>query len=231
MTNKNIGDTLVNNWRDVFPDLDKSVDANIPKLFDNADLVKLEKNSTVFRQGDTCGSYYILLDGTIKVFTRAENGREIVLYRIHSGDSCVLTTSCLFGNKNYPAEGRTESEVSALAIPVEQFNQALQNSSVFRELVFSAFSSHLSDLIVLVEEVAFGKLDIRLAKLLLNQCDDQYMISATHQLIATELGSSREVISRQLKELELKGCIKINRGNIKINNLNALRIIAGKQAH
>jgi len=217
-----------NNWREVFPNLDQSADTFVSQIFDNANLVKLEKNSMVFRQGDACGNYYILLDGTIKVFTRAENGREIVLYRIHRGDSCVLTTSCLFGNKNYPAEGRTECEVTALAIPAEKFNQALQSSPAFRELVFSAFSSHLSDLILLVEEVAFGKLDIRLAKLLLKQCDDQYTLTATHQLIATELGSSREVISRQLKELELKGYIKINRGNININNLTALQAIAGK---
>jgi CRP/FNR family transcriptional regulator len=215
-----------NNWRDVFPDLDTSTDVFVSQLLDNANLVTLKENTTVFQQGDTCGSYYILLDGTIKVFTRAENGREIVLYRIHRGDSCVLTTSCLFGNKNYPAEGQTEVAVTALAIPADQFNQALQESTAFRELVFSAFSSHISELIVLVEEVAFGKLDIRLAKHLLNQCDDKQTLTATHQLIATELGSSREVISRQLKELEVKGYIKINRGNIKIKNLTALRLIA-----
>jgi CRP/FNR family transcriptional regulator len=216
-----------NNWREIFPDLNKSTDTYVSQILDNANLVTLKENSTVFQQGDTCGSYYIILDGTIKVFTRTENGREIVLYRIHRGDSCVLTTSCLFGNKNYPAEGKTEVAVTALAIPAEQFNQALQKSASFRELVFSAFSSHISELIVLVEEVAFGKLDIRLAKHLLNQCDDENTLTATHQLIATELGSSREVISRQLKELELKGCIKINRGNIEIKNLTALQIIAG----
>jgi len=226
LTANTINRTTDNNWREVFPDLAQSKDAHISQLFDNASLVHLEKNSTVFQQGDACGSYYIVLDGTIKVFTRAENGREIVLYRIHRGDTCVLTTSCLFGNKNYPAEGRSEVAVSALAIPATQFNQALQKSTVFRELVFSAFSSHMRDLIVLVEEVAFGKLDIRLAKYLFKQCNDERTVTATHQLIATELGSSREVISRQLKELELKGCIKINRGNIKIKNLTALQRIA-----
>jgi len=148
-----------------------------------------------------------------------------LLYRLYRGDSCVLTTSCLFGNKNYPAEGSTETDVVALAIPSAQFNNALQQSITFRELVFAAFSSHLSDLIELVEEVAFGKIDVRLAKLLLSQRDEKDVIRSTHQNIATELGSAREVISRQLKELESKDYIKINRGNIEIKDVSALEEI------
>lgn len=180
----------------------------------------------MFHQGDACSNYLIVLEGKVKVFTRAENGREILLYRLLSGDSCVLTTSCLLGNKNYPAEGKTETPVMALAIPVSQFNKALQQSVTFREMVFSAFSSHLSELITLVEEVAFGKIDVRLAKHLLNQCNDNNTLTSTHQNIATELGSAREVISRQLKELESKGLIKISRGNIEIIDVPALQGIA-----
>ncbi len=93
-------------------------------------------------------------------------------------------------------------------------------------MVFSAFSSHLSDLITLVEEVAFGKLDVRLAKHLLEQRDENNILASTHQNIATELGTAREVISRQLKEMESKGYIEINRGNIKINDIAALQDIS-----
>ncbi len=157
---------MTNNWRDVLPNLDKSTDTQVSQLLDNAHLVSLKDNSTVFQQGDSCSNYYIILDGTVKVFTRAENGREIMLYRLNKGDSCVITTSCLFGNKNYPAEAQTEGLVTALAIPATQFNLAIQQSTAFRELVFSAFSVHLSELIVLVEEVAFGKaIDARFIKL------------------------------------------------------------------
>ena len=216
----------MNNWRQLLPELEKSADDIVCQLFDNSLVVTLEKDSTVFHQGDACSNYLIILDGKVKVFTRAENGREILLYRLFTGDSCVLTTSCLFGKKNYPAEGKTETAVTALAIPVTQFNEALQRSTTFREMVFSAFSSHLSDLITLVEEVAFGKVDVRLAKLLLSQCDDENTFTSTHQNIATELGSAREVISRQLKELESKGYIIINRGSIKIIDPTALQDIA-----
>lgn len=217
---------MINNWREVLPNLDRSTDTQVSQLLDNAHLVSLKENSTVFQQGDSCSNYYIILDGTVKVFTRAENGREIMLYRLYKGDSCVITTSCLFGNKNYPAEAQTEGLVTALAIPATQFNLAIQQSTAFRELVFSAFSAHLSELIVLVEEVAFGKLDVRLARHLLSQCDAEKMLASTHQIIATELGSAREVISRQLKELESKGYIKINRGNVQIINTPALQTIA-----
>lgn len=216
----------MNNWRQLLPELEKSADDIVCQLFDNSLVVTLEKNSTVFHQGDTCSNYLIILDGKVKVFTRAENGREILLYRLFTGDSCVLTTSCLFGNKNYPAEGKTETAVTALAIPVTQFNEALQQSTTFREMVFSAFSSHLSELITLVEEVAFGKIDVRLAKLLLSQCNDENTLTSTHQNIATELGSAREVISRQLKELESKGYIIINRGSINIIDSTALQSVA-----
>ena len=216
----------IKNWHDALPELEKSVDELTRNLLDSSSILNLPKNSTVFRQGDACKNYLIVLDGKVKVFTRAENGREILLYRLSSGDSCVLTTSCLFGNKNYPAEGMTETEVYALAIPVDRFNKVLQQSGTFREMVFSAFSAHLSSLITLIEEVAFGKLDVRLAKYLLKQCDENYTLNATHQNIATELGSAREVISRQLKELESKAYITTGRGYIKINNAEALQKIA-----
>lgn len=214
------------NWRDVLPELDKSADVITCQLLDSSKIISLKQNSTLFHQGDACSNYLIILKGKVKVFTRAENGREILLYRLFQGDSCVITTSCLFGHKNYPAEGKTETEVTALAIPVNQFNDVLKNSEIFREMVFSAFSSHLSELITLVEEVAFGKLDIRLAKHLLKQRDENNILTSTHQNIATELGTAREVISRQLKDMESKGYIEINRGNIKINDAPALQSIS-----
>ena len=213
-------------WRDVLPDLDKSADEITCRLLDSSNIISLKQNSTVFHQGDACSNYLIILNGKVKVYTRAENGREILLYRLSQGDTCVLTTSCLFGHKNYPAEGQTETDVSALAIPVKQFNDVLKNSETFREMVFTAFSSHLSELITLIEEVAFGKLDARLAKHLLEQRDENNIMTSTHQNIATELGTAREVISRQLKEMESNGYIEIKRGNIKINDIPALQNIS-----
>ena len=213
-------------WREILPSLETGADEAALELFDSSNVITVPANTTVFSQGDACENYLIVLDGKLKVFTRAENGREIVLYHLNSGDSCVLTTSCLFSHKNYPAEGETETMVKALAIPASRFETALQRSSSFRTQVFSALSSHLSDMIVLVEEVAFGKLDVRLAKHLLAHRDENDMLAATHQNIATELGSAREVISRQLKEFESRGLVEVNRGKILVKDVDGLQALA-----
>ena len=213
-------------WQDAFPQLAELNDNVIDALMNNAMVVNLPKNATAFHQGGECGSYLLVLDGEVKVLTRSENGREIVLYRLGRGDSCILTTSCLFGKNNYPAEGIAETDVTALAIPAPVFQQAVQNSDMFRAFVFESFSSHLSSLITLVEEVAFGKLDIRLARHLLKLAHDKSSLEATHQQLATELGSAREVISRQLKEFESRGWIKLHRGSIEFLEKHSLEAIA-----
>jgi len=220
-----------NNWRQALPGISHLADSDINHIFDQAQLIHLPANATVFHQGDACHNYLIVLSGSVRVFTRAENGREIVLYRLHNGDSCVLTTSCLFGKTHYPAEGITETELTALAIPTQVFNKGIQQSDSFRKLVFSSFTTHVHLLITLVEEVAFGKLDIRLARHLLELYhrlgDENNTIAITHQTLATELGTAREVISRQLKELEHKSIIQLQRGNIKIIDMAALTRLAG----
>ena len=209
-------------WRRAFPQLGEIDDAVINSIMNKAGIINMPAKATAFHQGDTCSNYLLIVSGRIKVLTRAENGREIVLYRLSDGDSCVLTTSCLFGSARYPAEGITETEVVALAIPAAEFHEALQQSKSFREFVFGSFSLHLGSLITLVEEVAFGKLDIRLARHLAKLSADDTSIDTTHQQLATELGSAREVISRQLKDFESKGWLKLHRGSIEIIDKQAL---------
>ena len=217
---------MANNWQQSFPHLSDINDAVINELMDNAGSINMPAKTTAFHQGDACSNYLLILSGSIKVITRAENGREIVLYRLGDGDSCVLTTSCLFGNARYPAEGISETDVTALAIPAARFNQAIQHSKPFREFVFNSFSSHLSSLISLVEEVTFGRLDIRLARHLLKSCNDNARLEITHQQLATELGSAREVISRLLKDLESRGWLKLSRGSVEILDKQPLEDIA-----
>jgi CRP/FNR family transcriptional regulator len=209
-------------WKKVLPELAAIDAAGAGSFFDQAREVRLPAQTTVFRQGDSCSHYLLVLEGGVKVLTRALNGREIVLYRLGAGDSCVLTTSCLFGNSHYPAEGITESAVTALTIPAATFQRALQDSAAFREFVFQSFSAHLASVISLVEEVAFGRLDSRLARHLLQHCDAEQVVRTTHQALATELGSAREVISRLLKELELQGMLEMQRGCIRILDRAAL---------
>ena len=214
------------NWQQTFPHLNQVNDAVINDLMNNAGTITMPAKATAFHQGDACSNYLLILSGSIKVMTRAENGREIVLYRLGDGDSCVLTTSCLFGNARYPAEGVSETDVTALAIPADDFHRAIQQSRPFREFVFSSFSSHLGSLISLVEEVAFGRLDIRLARHLLKLAGNHQVLETTHQQLATELGSAREVISRQLKDFESRGWLKLQRGSIEIIDTQSLQTLA-----
>ena len=196
------------------------------RVIDQAQEITVPANTTVFRQGEASNNYLLVIEGSVKVFTRAENGREIVLYRVQNNESCTLTTSCLLSNNKYPAEGITETEVKALMIPVDAFNDGLQTSNDFRHFVFDAYGKRISDIITLVEEISFGRIDIRLAKTLLQHIVGDMTIHITHQALATELGSAREVISRQLKEFENKNWVELHRGSIEIKNTSALEKLA-----
>ena len=213
---------LTNTILQLFPKLNEAVSKDGINILKHSQQITIPEGTTIFHQGDQCLNYLLVIAGSVKVFTRAENGREIVLYHISSGGSCVLTTSCLISSEQYPAEGITETDVVALAIPKPVFEQYMGESRAFRKLVFHSYGERLIKLITLVEEISFAKLDIRLAKYLLENGSINTPIHTTHQALATELGSAREVISRQLKEFENKGWVLLSRGKIEIINHDAL---------
>ncbi len=213
---------LTNTILNLFPKLNDANSKEGINILDQCQQMVIPAETTIFHQGDQCLNYLLVISGSVKVITRAENGREIVLYHITSGGSCVLTTSCLISSEDYPAEGITETDVVALAIPKPVFEQYMGDSKAFRKQVFHSYGDRLIKLITLVEEISFAKLDIRLAKYLLEHGSINTPIHTTHQALATELGSAREVISRQLKEFEHKGWVHLNRGKIEIYNHDAL---------
>jgi len=195
-------------------------------LIANAKCITLPANTTIFYQGASCENYLLVIKGSVKVFTRAMNGREIVLYRVTDGQSCTLTTTCLLANNNYPAEGVTETPVEALVIPIDDFNKGLAESDNFRTFVFNTYGKRLCDIINLVGEVSFNRIDIRLANYLLKNFDHNKILIVTHQTLATELGTAREVISRQLKVFEEKKWLQLNRGEISLINIEQINILA-----
>jgi len=196
------------------------------RLIENAKRVKLPKNTTIFYQGASCENYLLVVEGSVKVYTRAMNGREIVLYRVQDGQSCTLTTTCLLANNNYPAEGLTETPVEALVIPLAEFNKGLAESNDFRTFVFNTYGKRLCDIINLVGEVSFNRIDIRLANYLLKNFDHNKTLIVTHQTLAIELGTAREVISRQLKIFEGKNWLQLNRGEITLVNIEKIENLA-----
>jgi len=187
-----------------------------------AKIVDIPAGTVLFRDGGACTSYVLVQEGVIRVQKTAENGREIVLYRVEAGQSCVLTTNCLIAQECYAAEGIAETRVKALVVPAQTFRSLLARSESFRTFVFSAFSTRIADLLLLIEEVAFGRIDVRLAGWLRQHVDQRGEIHATHQDIAVELGTAREVISRQLKEFERCGWLALHRGRVCIVDAAAL---------
>jgi CRP/FNR family transcriptional regulator len=185
-------------------------------------IADIPAGTILFQDGSECSNYVLVMEGSIRVQKVAENGREIVLYRVESGQSCVLTTNCLIARDDYAAEGIAETAVRALVLPAATFRSLLARSEPFRDFVFSAYAARISDLLVLIEEVAFGRIDVRLAAWLRQHGNESGFIKATHQEIAIELGTAREVISRQLKDFERRGWVSLHRGRIEIQNRSGL---------
>lgn len=182
----------------------------------------------LFGEGSACQAYLILLSGQVRVQKVGENGREIVLYRVEPGETCVVTTACLMSQTDYDAEGIAETDIEARALPVGGFRELLAQSEAFRDFVFKAYATRISTLLMLIEEVAFGRIDQRLAACLLARAGGKGEIEATHQELAVELGSAREVISRQLKEFERQGWLRLARGQVTLIKPKSLENLAGK---
>ena len=211
-----------------FPALQQLEEHALRLLEQSAIPVTLPPGAKAFEAGMPCGNYLMVASGRVRVQQVSESGREIVLYRLAGGESCVLTTACLLAHEDYAAEAIAETEVSALAVPRACFDRLLAESPRFRDFVFAAYASRLTDLLLLVEEVAFGHIDARLAERLLELRDPSGRLTLTHQELAVELGTAREVISRQLKEFERHGWVRRERGRIEILDPAALKEIAAK---
>ena len=196
------------------------------RLLDHARIMRFPAGKTVFNPDNIPDSLMFLVDGTIRVSQSSEGGRDIVLYRVEAGDSCVLTTACMLAEEAYNAEGTAETDVVAVILPRVSFDRLVAEELAFRTFVFNAYSRRLIDLLRVVDDVAFGRIDVRLAERLIALAGDGNDISATHQQLASELGTAREVISRVLQDFSKRGLIQTTRGQITMTNAADLRAIA-----
>lgn len=179
-------------------------------------IVSVPAGTQIFSPGQTADNLWLLLDGTVKVQQRSETGREVFLYRVHAGESCVLTTACMLAFEDYAAEGTSETDVKAVAIPRKTFDDLVSKSPVFREFVFTAYSRRITDLFTLIDDIVFQRMDVRLASRLLELSDGENVIHATHAVLGTELGTAREVVSRTLSEFQRRGWIEQSRGEVRL---------------
>lgn len=183
--------------------------------------IEIPANTPICHQGNRCEHLPIVLEGQARVFKLSETGREITLYRINANESCILTASCIMSDITFPATAETEMDVKAILIPQKYVHSWFDTHSEWRHFIFEMISRRLSDVLTVIDEIAFQRMDKRLANHLI-QKEDNGIINTTHQAIAYELGTAREVVSRLLHDMEMKGHIEIQRGKIRIINKAAL---------
>lgn len=196
------------------------------RLLQVANVRNFPKGALIFGPSKVPDGLLFLHDGTIRVSQSSESGREIVLYRVEAGESCVLTTACMLAEEAYNAEGTAETDVTVVSLPRAAFDQLAGDAPEFRDFVFAAYSRRLVDLLRVIDDVAFGRMDVRLAERLLALGGDRKEIAVTHQDLAGELGTAREVISRILHDFQKRGLIEQSRGRIALTNKPSLRQLA-----
>lgn len=196
-------------------------------MLHSAQTVHVPSGQVAFRKGDACSNFILVLSGCVRVQLSSEGGREVTLYRVRPGDTCALTTSCLIGKEDYPAEAVIEEDITALMIPDSEFRQALLDSEAFRLFVFRGFSGRLCAIVSRMESVTLQTIDQRLVAQLLKG-DSDLLSNITHQGLATEIGTAREVVSRKLRSFEVDGLIRSSRGRIEILDRKKLQALVGK---
>ncbi len=219
---------MSNTWIDSFPGLVALEGPLRAELEAAAKRIRLPQGSRIFGPGQSPTSYVLLIEGDIRVSQVSEGGREIVLYRVQPGESCALTTTCLLGGEDYQAEAIAETDVEAVAIPRATFDDMIARSASFRRFVLAGFTHRVTELFKLVDDIAFRRMDARLAGKLLELASDGDELAMTHQQIATELGTAREVVSRLLNELQRRGWVSSTRGVVHLVDRAALQRLAAE---
>ena len=206
----------------LYPVLAKLPAALLQRAADSLQTVAVPAGTVVFDEHQPCGGFPFVLAGAVRVSKLSSSGRELPLYRVLAGESCIISSSCLLGHADYNARGVAEGATTLALLPRPLFDEML-GEVVFRDFVFALFSERMADLMQLVEEVAFRKLDQRLAALLLGK---GRLVHATHQQLADELGSVREMVSRLLKGFAEQGLVKLGREQVEVLDAAGLRRMA-----
>lgn len=188
--------------------------------------MEVPEGAILFRPGESVKGYVIVLHGRIGVNLIGPTGRDILLYRVEPGQSCIQSTLGLMGGDDYSAEAVAETDSRVVLMPRTLFLDLIDASPAFRKLVFAAFAERMQSMMHLLERVAFQRVEARLAAYLLDQANSAGIVCATQADLATAIGSAREVISRRLEALEGRDCIKRERGRVRITNTEMMRQIA-----
>jgi CRP/FNR family transcriptional regulator len=201
--------------REIFPVFQKWPPELTEEILSCAQYKKIKANATILQEGEVCDSLGLMLEGEKRVFKLSESGREITLYENGPGEVCILNTSCILTNTPYPAIAVAETDVAILAVEAECFREMAAKHEELRSFAFSVIGQSLASLVELISEITFRKVDQRLMDYILEKAEDGRLFT-THQNIAKDLGTAREVISRLLKDFERRGFISISRNLIQL---------------
>lgn len=204
-----------NEFLEIFPVLSTGRDSLVKELLAVSRVQDVPAGSRLYAEGDACAAIAFVLAGEIRVYKISEGGREITLYEIGPGETCILNASCILSGTSYPANAVTLAPSRILLIPSMIFRRLVGEHEELRAFVFSLLSRRLTTVMELVDEVAFGRMDGRLMDYLVGK-GEKGRLETTHQKIANDLGTSREVVSRLLKDLERKGKVRLARNEITL---------------
>jgi len=209
----------------IYPELAKINDPLWLETIEQAKAMTVGSDTTLFSGSATCNNFMLILEGTIRIYQTAPDGREITLYRVEAGDLCILSLNSLLKKKSFNAIAVTESSVKALALSSDNFKNMMNSSQMFREYVVNILTERLCETIYMVQDTVFNHLNMRLACMLgsLFERNKGNARKVTHQEIAFELGTTREVISRILKDFERQNCVTLSRGQIKLASADGLK--------
>ena len=207
-------------------------DARLPPLdpdaratLDRLSPMQVPAGTALFHPGETVKGFVAVLSGRVEVFLTGPTGRDILLYAVEPGESCVQSTLGLLGGEDYSGEALTRTDCTLVLIPRDAFLRLMDRSAAFRGFVFSAFADRLQSMMHLLEKVAFQRVEARLAEALLARADNG-VLHATHADIAVMIGSAREVVSRRLDALARRGFVALDRGQVTLLDPEALRALA-----
>jgi len=193
--------------------------------------VTLDAGQYICMEGNACQSLALVRKGRARVYKMGATGREITLYRVAPGESCILTTSCILGDRAFPAFAVAETSIEARVVPAATVRTWMEDYAAWRTYVFQLMAGRLGTVIATLEEVAFRSLDARLAAVLLDRAEGNRAegddtggrsVKTTHEELAADLGTAREVVSRLLKDLEHDGHVRLRRGAVEIRDEAAL---------
>lgn len=211
---------------EAFPALARSP-ATLARIAARGQHREVPAGAVMFNEHSPCAGFPLVLAGSVRVVQHFPNGREIQLYRVKPGESCLLSGTCLLGRSDYAASGIAESSVDLVIVPPDEFRALIAHDEVFREHVFSLYGERLAALMQLVEAISWQKLDQRLAALLVGRTSGgSGTVQATHQALADELGSVREIVSRLLRSFEDRGWVELGRERIEVRDAAALAALA-----